>query len=106
MKKLRIAVGQISSESNHFVSSVCELDFFRTTGYLHEGNDLFRLADSETELGGILQACREAKNVEVVPLLATRGNSSTVLSDPCWLYLKQQTLKRLADAGRIDGVVM
>src|ERR1043166_826528 len=72
---LRIAVGQISSESNHFVASRCDVDFFRTTGYLHEGDELFRLRDSETEIGGILVECRASKQVEVVPLLATRGNS-------------------------------
>jgi microcystin degradation protein MlrC len=103
MKRLRIAVGQISSESNHFVPGTCNVDFFRTTGYLHEGEEVFRLADTETEVGGMLRAASKA---EIVPLLATRGNSSTVLSDSCWRRLKQGVLRRLEKAGQVDGVVM
>ena len=41
---LRIAVAQISSESNHFVTGLAGLDFFRTTGYLLEGPELLDLA--------------------------------------------------------------
>jgi microcystin degradation protein MlrC len=103
MKNLRIAVGQISSESNHFVPGTCNVDFFRTTGYLHEGEEVFHLADTDTEAGGMLRA---ASRAEIVPLLATRGNSLTVLSDVCWRRLKQGVLRRLEKAGRVDGVVM
>lgn len=52
-KKFRVALGQISSESNHFVSSSCDLGFFRTTGYLREGDELFGLAPTDTEVGGL-----------------------------------------------------
>ena len=51
---LRIAVAQISSESNHFVSGLAGLDFFRTTGYLLEGPELLDLGRSDTEVGGFL----------------------------------------------------
>jgi microcystin degradation protein MlrC len=131
MRNLRIAVGQISSESNHFAARLCEVSFFRKTGYLLEGKDVVRLADSDTEIGGILGACRAAGGdggasvplaavqsrlrkrdacatmpAEIVPLLATRGNSSTVLSDKCWSVLKGRMLRRLKAAGTVDGVVL
>ena len=54
---LRIAVGQISSESNHFVSGLCELDFFRKTGYLVERQDVFTLAGKDNEIAGALARC-------------------------------------------------
>ena len=44
---LRIAVAQISSESNHFVSGLAGLDFFRNTGYLLEGPEVLGLSRSE-----------------------------------------------------------
>lgn len=103
MSKPRIAVGQISAESNHFVPGTCGLDFFRTTGYLLRGEEMYSLADSATEIGGILHAARSA---ELVPLIATRGNSSAPLSAQCWRNLKRGVLQRLEKAGAVDGVVM
>lgn len=52
-KKFRVALGQIPSKSNHFVSSSCDLDFFRTTGYLRGGEDIFGLGPTDTEVGGL-----------------------------------------------------
>src|SRR5690242_3223474 len=98
-RTLRIAVGQISSESNHFVPGRCEVEFFRTTGYFYQGAGLFRLRDSATEIGGILATCRAQPGVEVVPLIATRGNSSAVLSARCWRHFKERLLQRLRQAG-------
>lgn len=103
---MRIAIGQISSESNHFAARECEVGFFRKTGYRLEGRAVLRLADSDTEVGGMLRACRSAGNVEIVPLLATRANSSTVLSDRCWRELKGRMLGRLKAAGKVDGVLI
>ena len=103
--KLRIAVGQISSESNHFVSFLCELDLFRNTGYLLEGEDLFDLRDRGTEVSGILSVLDAEENVEIVPLLAARANSSGSLSESCYSYLKASLLKRLGN-GPVDGVIL
>ena len=105
-EKLRIAVGQISSESNHFVSYLCELDFFRNTGYLLEGADLFKLRGTGNEVAGILATLDEAGDVEVVPLLAARANSSGPLSESCYGYLKDRLLAGLEKAGPVHGVIL
>jgi microcystin degradation protein MlrC len=105
-KTFRIAVGQISSESNHFVTSPCELNFFRNTGYLLEGDELFKLQGARTEVSGMLATFDEAGDVEVVPLLAARANSSGLLSESCYGYLKENLLNHLKAAGRIDGVIL
>ena len=102
----RIAVGQISSESDHFVSSTCELDFFRNTGYLLERDDLFKLQGTGSEIAGILQALEEQRNIEVIPLLAARANSSGPLSETCYAYLKEHLLAPLQEAGPVDGVIL
>jgi len=104
--KLRIAVEQISSESNHFVSSLCDLDFFRTTGYLLEGEDLFKLRGTGNEVAGILSTLDGARDVEVVPVLAARANSSAPLSQSCYGYLKNCILARLEKARPVQGVIL
>ena len=102
----RIAVGQISSESNHFVPFQCELDLFRTTGYLYEKSELFQLRDTDTEVAGFLARLQSENDVEIVPLLAARANSSGPLSTACYRYLRSGLLERLKEAGSIDGVLL
>ena len=105
-QRCRIAVGQISSESNHFVPSICELDFFRATGYVYAGDELFQLEGSDTEIGGMLAACQRDGNVDVLPLVAARANSSSPLSRECYAYLRRELLQRLVEAGPVDAVLL
>jgi microcystin degradation protein MlrC len=102
----RVAIGQISSESSHFVSFLCELELFRETGFLYEGNELFKLAGTDGEVGGMLAALARDPAVEVVPLLAARANSSGPLSVSCHTYLRDGLLRALADASDVDGVLL
>ena len=102
----RIAVGQISSESNHFVSIPCELDFFRNTGYLLEREKLFMLAGTDNEVAGMLATLQGPGDIEVVPLLAARANSSGPLSVACYDTLKERLLGALRGAGPVDGVLL
>ena len=102
----RIAIGQISSESNHFVSFQCELDLFRTTGYLYEKKELFQLRDTDTEVAGVLARLQEESDIEIVPLLAARANSSGPLSAACYRHLRNSLLEALREGGPIDGVVL
>jgi microcystin degradation protein MlrC len=104
--KLRIAVGQISSESNHFVSAPCELSLFRHTGYLLEGNDILDLKGSGTEVSGILRVLESASEIELVPLIAARANSSGPLSEDCYRYLRDNLVGRLRHALPVHGVIL
>ena len=102
----RIAVGQISSESNHFVAAPCDLNIFRQTGYLLEGREVFELKNSGTELSGALTVLESAREIEVVPLIAARANSSGPLSEVCYSYLRERLLGRLEAALPVDGVLL
>lgn len=106
MARLRIAVGQISSESNHFVVAPCGLDHFRTTGYLLEAHEVFELEGTDGEVAGMLSVLQAAGDVEIVPLLATRANSSGPLTTECYTYLKDHLLAPLRSAGAVDGVIL
>ena len=102
---LRIAVGQISCESNTFSAFTCELDTVRKTGYLYEGHEVLELRDKNNEVAGMI-ATVERSGATVVPLLASRWNSSAVVSSECYRYLRGHLLARLKVAGRVDGVLL
>jgi microcystin degradation protein MlrC len=103
---IRIAVGQISSESNHFVHTPCELDFFYQTGYVRQGDELLGLAGTDTEVAGMLAILQQAEDVEIVPLLAARANSSGILSAECYKTLKDLLLAPLRVGEQVDGVLL
>jgi len=103
---MRIAIGQISSESNHFVLRPCELDFFRQTGFVHECGDVFQLRGTGGEIGGMLSVLDSTPGIEVVPLLAARANSAGPLSESCYEYLRLLLLTALEQARPIDGVLL
>ena len=103
---LRIAVAQISSESNHFVPGLAGLDFFRTTGYLLEGPELLDLGRSDTEVGGFLSILQSEEQVEAVPLIAARANSGNPLSAGCYRSLKGRLIEGLRRKQPVQGVLL
>lgn len=100
----RIAIGQISQESNAFVTQSTELEHFLNS-FVLEGDDLFALADTQTEVAGALRVCRLA-GVEIVPLIATRSVSGGPLSRTCYATLKSRLLDRIAPANNLDGIFL
>ena len=100
----RIAVGQISQESNSFVAVPTELEQFRG-GYLLHDQEIDRLNGSDTEVAGALAVCAAA-GAEVIPLIATRACSGGPLSAACYGTLKGALLDRLRAAGPVDGVFL
>jgi microcystin degradation protein MlrC len=105
-RKYRVAIGQISAESNHFVSSPCAIELFHKTGYVLEGDDLLGLKNTNTEIAGMLAVLENSGEVDIIPLLAARGISSGPLTEQCYTYLKDRLLFPLKDAGRVDGVIL
>lgn len=105
-QRWRVAVGQISSESNHFVVRPCELDLFQHTGFLYEGQGVFQLRGTGGEIAGMLSVLDAACDLEVVPLLAARANSSGPLSPACYGYLREHLLAPLTAAGPVDAVLL
>ena len=100
----RIAIGQISQESNAFVTWRTELAHFRNS-YLLERDDIYSLTGSQTEVAGALTVARAAE-VELVPLIATRSVSGGPLSAACYAELKARLLAHVVDAGPLDGVFL
>ncbi len=100
-----IAIGQLSLESNSFVSTVSGLDHFRETGYLLGGDELFGLRGGHGEVAGMLDALAPA-GVDVLPLLAARGNSTGLIAGDCYRQLKHSMLENLRNGRAVDGVLL
>lgn len=103
---MRIAVAQLSCESNTFATFRCDLETVRRTGYVHEGTDLFAIRGTDTELAGALSVLEAEHDVEVVPLAAIRWNSSSVLEADAHVHLRGLILDALRAAGPVDGVLL
>jgi microcystin degradation protein MlrC len=103
---MRIAVGQMSCESNTFATFTCDFETIIKTGYLLEGADLFSLRGTDNEVAGALSILDRDAGVEIVPLAATRWNSSSVLQANAHAELRSRILGALARAGPVDGVFL
>ena len=103
---MRVAVGQISCESNTFATFRCDLETVRTTGYLYEGPALYALRGTDNEVAGALSVLEGDKSIEVVPLAAIRWNSSSVLEADAHQVLRRLILDRLRRAGSVDAVFL
>lgn len=103
---MRIAVGQMSCESNTFATFRCDIETVRSTGYVLEGADVFTLRGTEGEVSGALSVLDKESDVEIVPLLATRWNSSSVLEAEAHAILRSMMLDALRAAGPVDGVFL
>src|SRR5947207_1318742 len=84
---------------------MCDLDTVKTTGYLLAGKDLFSLRGTDGEIAGALSVL-EADQVEIVPLIATRWNSSSVLEAAAHTELSAGLLGALQAAGAVDGILL
>ena len=103
---MRIAIGQLSSESNHFVSRPCELDFFHKTGFIYEGPQLFELRSTSGEIAGMLSVLDGYRGLEMAPLLAARANSAGPLSHECYSYFRSRLINALEAASPVDAVLL
>ena len=104
MTDIRIGVGSIFQESNQFAATQTDLALFRNS-YVHEGGALLQLAGTDCEVAGILATCANA-GAQAVPLLAARSVSGGVLSDACYIELKETLLARLRAAPPLDGLIL
>ena len=90
---MRIAVGQMSCESNTFATFRCDIETVRSTGYVLQGADVLSLRGTESEVSGALSVLEADRDVEIVPLLATRWNSSSVLEADAHAILRATMLR-------------
>ena len=99
--KPRVALGNIFTESNHLAGVNTTLaDFERTE--LRRGAEVLDIRDGV--VGGALRAL-DALEVEAVPLLVASAYPGGILTEQCYLTLKDEFIERLKAALPVGGVL-
>ena len=97
----RIAVGGIFIECNHFTAQLADRVAFERSEWL-SGGALF--AKDTGVLGGMFSVLI-ANDCEPVPLFYASACPSGAVQAEVYDELKNELLRRLADAGEVDGVL-
>ena len=101
----RIFITGIWHETNTFAATQTGLEDFHAYQYA-EGDDLFAaFADTNTEIGGAMNAAIEL-DLNLVPGLFAGAVPSGMIKAEAFKALLERTLELLADAGEIDGVLI
>ena len=98
----RIAVGSIFTESNHLASSRTTLADFKRTE-LRRGPEILEVTGGV--IGGVLSVLGE-RAATIEPLLAASAFPGGILTEDCYLELKQDLIGRLEKALPLDGVIL
>lgn len=99
---MRIAIAGIVHETNTY----CRDQTPATDFHQRRGERLFRLRGTETSVGGAVDACEAAGDVEIVPLLVASAQPSGTIAREAYDGFRQEILEGLAAAMPLDGVFL
>lgn len=100
---MRIGLVLVSQESNTFNPSVTTIDRFAAYG-IHRGPDVLEHADHG--IAGHQAAAAERRDVETVPIFATRTVAGGRVSADALEFLVRGVVDGLRDAGPLDGLAL
>jgi len=101
----RVLLGGYVHEGHSFVGGHTDLDDFRGTGYLVEGDQLLGLSYVRNgELNGIVDALRES--VEFIPSIHGWANSGPPLTGATYEYFERKILAAIRGADALDAVAL
>ena len=101
----RIFITGFWHETNTFAQTKTDMDAFRAYQYA-EGDSLFAaFADTNTEIGGVMNAALEL-DLNLVPGLFAGAVPAGLITAEAYQHLLSRTLELLAAAGEIDGVLV
>jgi microcystin degradation protein MlrC len=95
----------IIQESNTFCPIRTSLKDFEDQGLCY-GDEVLDRYGKTNELGGFVAAARSEKDVELVPTLRAWAWAGGIVEQSSFDYLKDEFLRRVTDAGNIDGVLV
>lgn len=101
---MRIVIGGIMQESNTWSPIKSKIEHFHTHSYLI-GQDVLKLAGSQNEISGFIQACKE-QGVEIVPSMYANAVSWGAIETESRQQLKATLLEQIKKAGKCDGVLL
>lgn len=98
---MRIAIAGIVHETNTYVRDLTELADFQVL----RDDKILRLAGTESQPGGALEACARL-GATAVPILRAFASPSGTIAAGVYAQLKSELLERLADAMPVQGVFL
>lgn len=102
---MRIAVGQVSHETNTFSEVKTTVESFKSLEWLY-GEDIVETHTGVRDyLGGIIDKGNE-KDVEMVPTFSASYNPSGVITEQTFEVLKDELVQSIQSAGEIDAVCL
>jgi microcystin degradation protein MlrC len=105
-RTFRVAVAELKQETNTFSPLPSNLESFEREGYLLRGHEVLRrLAGTNTEIGGFLQAAQRC-GFHVVPLMAAWALSGGLLDVVSWQHIRNELIAGFHAEGPFDGVFL
>ena len=101
---MRLATGGIQHETHTFSNDIPTAeDLMGVTG--GRGDEVFRLAGTNTSIGGVIDECRE-RGIDLVPTLVTGTVASGTATCATFEGLLSEILDGIKNALPVDGVVL
>ena len=92
---MRVAIGALMQETNSFAPTVTHMDGF-DAGHLVRGEDMFEtFAGTNSEIAGFIEACHEAPDTLIAPLVAANANAGGVIATDTHAALRGEMVARL-----------
>jgi microcystin degradation protein MlrC len=102
---MRVAVGQLMQEVNHFSPVPTTTEQFELFG-IRCGQELVEHYARAGELAGFCQVAQEERDLELVPTLAAWAMPGGKLDRQTFLSLTGRLLDELRKAGSVDGILL
>jgi len=102
---MRVGIIAIQHESNTFLDRPTTIDDFRRDVFLTGDAIREKYSPAHHEVGGFFQGLAEA-DIQAVPILHTRAIPSGVITAECCDELVEHTLRELARAGDLEGLLV
>jgi microcystin degradation protein MlrC len=102
---MRIAIAQISQETDTFSPILTTLENFEQSGLFY-GEEMLEESRGAGKIGGFLQVAAEREDVELLPIVEARATSGGRLTDQALEFLQAKLLSGLKEVLPVDGVFM
>lgn len=102
---MRIAIGRIFAELNHFSPVPTTLRDFEAMG-IYYADEIFQHSAEVWEIDGFLEEARGARDVELVPTMSAWAMPSGRMDGETRDFLKGRCLEELRRVGEVDGILL
>jgi microcystin degradation protein MlrC len=103
--KFRIAIGQISHETNFFSPIPTVMKDFEDCGLFRKDELLQCFSGTKTELGGFIDVLREG-HVEILPILSASAIPSGPVGKRTFETLRDELVGGIKKVGKVHGVLL